>query len=227
MNTDNFDDFIEDDLFELSLSGEDTISCLCFSIFEEPAEPVGTGFIVDKTGLFVSAGHNFKYDGRCLKAMFRGEVYELDLLYKEYTCREPIEFAIGRLRNFKETIQEPIIANNEAAAPGSKISLCGCKEHIVPQSEILETIELPSTRKVFKQRVDRVIPEIGVSHPLRIIVEESKGVAIPFEEIDPPQKLNGFSGGPVYIENKILGIITSHCFIKSDYWLPVLKQFQN
>ena len=115
---DDFDDFTKEDLYESPSGDEDAISCLCFSIFREPSQPsepsypIGTGFIVDKNGLFVSAGHNFKSDDGCLKAKFRGKIYDLEILDKEYIEREPIEYVIGRLHDFNETITEPVFANN-------------------------------------------------------------------------------------------------------------------
>ena len=61
MTLDDIDDFLDEEVEEITLRDEDSISQLCFSIFDSVDNtPIGTGFIVDKTGLFLSARHNFK-----------------------------------------------------------------------------------------------------------------------------------------------------------------------
>ena len=219
----DIDDFIDDEADNLNLKEEDNISNLCFSVFDSVLEaPIGTGFIVDKSGLFVSAGHNFKTED--IKAFFQGKAYDIELLEKEYTEREPIEFAVGRLLKFNTDIQEPVLATDEYLNIGTNVKLCGLKQAIVAQSEVLEEVTLKSGIKVYKQRIERIIPEIKRNNPLSVIIEDSKGFAVPFETIDQTLNIHGFSGGPVYIGNKIYGIITSHCYIKTDYWLPSLNK---
>lgn len=220
----DIDDFLEDESDNLNIKEGDNISNLCFSVFDsESGAPIGTGFIVDNYGLFVSAGHNFKTEDN-IKAYFQGKEYDIKLLEKEYVEREPIEFAIGRLLNFDLEIQEPTFATEENLNIGFEIKLCGLKKDIVHQSEILEKISLPSGILIYKQRVGRIIPEIRRNNPLSIVIEDSKGFAVPFETIEKALNIHGFSGGPAYVGNKIYGIITSHYFIKTDYWLPLLNK---
>lgn len=225
MNDYNIDDTLDEEWDDIPLREEDSISTLCFSIFDSKnGLPIGTGFIVDKTGLFVSAGHNFKTDN--VKALFRGRVYDIKLLEKEYIEREPIEFAIGRLIGFNVDITEPLFVINDNCNVGTKINLCGCKQDVVNNSEILKKITLPGDIDIYKQRVERIIPEIRCNDPLFVIVKDSNGMAVPFEHHNQFRYLSGFSGGPAYIGNKIYGIITSHCYIKTDYWLPYLRKYQ-
>lgn len=220
----DIDDFLKEEADNLNIKEEDCISNLCFSIFNSATgSPIGTGFIVDNCGLFISAGHNFKTEDN-IRAYIQGKEYNIKLLEKEYIEREPIEFAIGRLLNFDLEIQEPIFATGEYLNIGSEIKLCGLKKDIVHQSEILERISLPSGITVYKQRIERIIPEIKRNNPLSIVIEDSKGFAVPFETIDQALNIHGFSGGPAYVGNKVYGIITSHCFIKTDYWLPILNK---
>lgn len=225
MNDYNIDDTLDEEWDDMPIIDEDSISTLCFSIFDcTSGAPIGTGFIVDKNGLFVSAGHNFKTDN--VKALFRGTVYDIQLLEKEYEEREPIEFAIGRLIDFNVDIPSPLFAINDDCNVGTKINLCGCKKDVVNTSEILKKITIPNGINIYKQRIERVIPEIKRNDPLFVIVKDSNGMAVPFEHHDQFRYLSGFSGGPAYIGNKIYGIITSHCYIKTDYWFPYLRKYQ-
>lgn len=218
----DIDDYLEDETDNLNIKKEDSISDLCFSVFDSVSDaPIGTGFIVDNSGLFVSAGHNFKTED--IKAFFRGREYDIELLKKEYIEREPVDFAVGRLLKFDTDIQEPVFATDESLKTGTNIKLCGLKQAIVAQSEVLEEITLKSGIKIYKQRIDRIIPEIKRNNPLFVIIEDSNGFAVPFETIEQALNIHGFSGGPVYIGNKIYGIITSHCYIKTDYWLPFIN----
>lgn len=225
MTLDDIDDFLDEEVEEITLRDEDSISQLCFSIFDcVDNTPIGTGFIVDKTGLFLSAGHNFKTSD--VKAKFRDEIFDIEILEKEYEPREPIEFAIGKLIDFNVDIPEPSFASGESCDIGTKINLCGCKKDLVNQSEVLDVITLPSGIPVHKQRISKEIPEIKWNDPLSPIVKDSNGIAVPFELHNQLCTLHGFSGGPAYIGNKIYGIITSHCYIKVDYWLPILRKYQ-
>ena len=226
MNIDEIDDFFDDEIENITIKEEDSISQLCFSIFDSVDNtPIGTGFLVDKTGLFLSAGHNFKTPN--VKAKFWGKVYDIELLEKEYEPGEPLEFAIGKLVNFDAYIPEPIFVSGQSCDIGTKINLCGCKKDLVNQSEVLDIITLPSGINVHKQRIIKEIPEIKKNDPLSAIVKDSNGIAVPFEHHNQLNTLCGFSGGPVYIGNKIYGIITSHCYIKVDYWLPTLLKYQD
>lgn len=226
MNIDDIDDFFEDEIENITLKEEDSISQLCFSIFDSVDNtPIGTAFLVDKSGLFLSAGHNFKTPN--VKAKFHGEVYDIELLEKEYEPREPLEFAIGKLVDFNADIPKPIFASGQSCDIGTKINLCGCKKDLVNQSDVLDIITLPGGINVHKQRIIKEIPEIKKNDPLSAIVKDSNGIAVPFEHHNQLNTLYGFSGGPVYIGNKIYGIITSHCYIKADYWLPTLLGYQD
>lgn len=225
MNIDDIDDFFDDEIENITIKEEDSISQLCFSIFDSiDNTPIGTGFLVDKSGLFLSAGHNFKTHN--VKAKFRGEMYDIEILEKEYEPREPLEFAIGKLVDFNIDVPEPSFAIGECCNIGTKIYLCGCKKDLVNQSDVLDIITLPSGINVHKQRITKEIPEIKRNDPLSIIVEDSNGVAVPFEHHNQLCNLHGFSGGPAYIGNKIYGIITSHCFIKVEHLLPTLQKYQ-
>lgn len=226
MNIDEIDDSFDDEIENITIKEEDSISQLCFSIFDSVDNtPIGTGFLVDKTGLFLSAGHNFKTPN--VKAKFCDEVYDIELLEKEYEPGEPLEFAIGKLVNFDADIPMPIFASGQSCDIGTKINLCGCKKDLVNQSDVLDIITLPSGINVHKQRIIKEIPEIKKNDPLSAIVKDSNGIAVPFEHHNQLNTLYGFSGGPVYINNKIYGIITSHCYIKADYWLPTLLKYQD
>lgn len=226
MNINDIDDLFEEESEEITLKEEDRISKLCFSIFDSNnGTPIGTGFLVNKTGLFLSAGHNFKTPN--VKAIFRGNIYDIELIEKEYEPREPVEFAIGRLIDFNIDVPEPSFAIGEVCEIGTKIDLCGCKKDLVNQSDVLDIITLPSGINIHKQRITKEISEIKKNDPLSIIVEDSKGIAVPFEHHDQLNTLHGFSGGPAYIGNKIYGIITSHCYIKADYWWPTLLKYQD
>lgn len=125
-------------------------------------------YTIFKTGLFLSAGHNFKTPN--VQALFRGKIYEIDLIEKEYEPREPVEFAIGRLIDFKIDVPEPSFAIGEGCDIGTKIDLCGCKKDLVNQSDVLDIITLPSGINVHKQRVTKEIPEIKKNNPLLVVV---------------------------------------------------------
>jgi len=225
MTLDDIDDFLDEEVEEITLREEDSISELCFSIFDSDCNtPIGTGFVVDKTGWFISAGHNFKTSN--VKAKFRSNVYDIELLEKVYEPLEPVEYAIGKLIDFNIDVPEPSFATGESCDIGMKINLCGCKKDLVNQSEVLDIITLPSGINVHKQRITKEIPEIKWNDPLSAIVKDSNGIAVPFELHNQLCHLRGFSGGPAYIGNKIYGIITSHCYIKVDCWLPVLRKYQ-
>lgn len=222
---DYFDDI--DDCFYIECNAEDdSVSRLCTAIYDATNNlPIGTGVLISSDGLFISAGHNFKNDDIKVEAYYAGRNYDVDVLYKEYDRTKLLDFAVGKLQAFNsqyclETTM-PILYDCSDLNVGSQIKIAGYKSTVVQNSDIIEEINPIEGVVVLKQRKEFSIISPDCSQ--RFISEILDGRGIFYMKCGDADAYKGFSGGPVYFDNKIYGIVISHYFLKSDYIRDMLR----
>lgn len=219
---DDIDDF--DEILPKQISEEDSISKLCIAIIDITNNRYkGSGVILTHSGIFVSVAHNFDKVDADYSAYYNQQLYEIEILYKEYE-RGKNDLVIGRLINFfpnnLSNEQCPVLTSCERLSVGTDVNISGYKSYELPDTEILERIT-HNGQNLVKQRICKqiTIPDI----PQEIVLKDYEGKVKVFMERIGAEKYCGFSGGPVYKDQNLYGLVISHFFLKSDYIKTHLK----
>ena len=214
---DDIDDPVEP--FLRKISSEDSISKFCIAILDITKNKYkGSGVILTPSGLFVSVAHNFDRPDTNYIAYYNQKLYMIEFLCKEYE-QGKTDLAIGRLINFIPTEVDrelyPLLISCEHLSVGEKVNISGFKSQELPEAEILERITLHDGLNLCKQRISKKVPVADISQ--EIVLKEYEGKAKVYMERVGAEKYCGFSGGPVYSNQNLYGLVISHFFIKSDY----------
>lgn len=215
---DDIDDF--DIISPKEISDEDAISKFCIAILDTNDKNIGSGVIITPQGIFVSVAHNFKMSDVAIDygAFYNNQHYEIEILYKEYEFGKT-DLVIGCLKNFIPTEvdidQYPLLIPCEHLSVGDKVIISGFKSLELPDAEILENFTFKPGRNLSKQRISKQIPKPDVSQ--EIVLKGYEGNAQVYMEREGAEKYEGFSGGPVYDDQNLYGIVISHFFLKSSY----------
>lgn len=191
----------------------------CIAIFNESEDKyIGSGFIIDKTGIFLSAGHNFKDTGIKYKAYYQQNEYEIETIYSEYDGIGKDLF-IGNLVGFKEDIDETFCfgradelqLNQRLYIKGfNSTEYGGISRSIQIKNHTLFEHDILTRLTVLEERKD--ISPIRHNVDSRLQCENIRLLDLP-----NPEKYYGLSGGPVYNQNKIYGVCIADMFIPMEY----------
>ena len=208
-------------------SMETMVPNICFPIISigfsksdiPDVNPVGSAFLIDSMGTFVTVGHNFN---RTSVAKFGAPNFtdfrEIELFHIEYDRDLGIDLAIGKLCGYKSNAHMPKLCSAKNLEIGTKLWLCGYKSFLVDGADEISVHKYGNGLTLHKQCIQKEVIEIPKNDFALIQrMKECNGSALPFESNSEGDKLKGYSGGPVYIGPNIYGVIVSHYFITSDY----------
>lgn len=221
---DIFDD-IDFEYGEPEFSKENSVSQYCIAIFDATNHrPIGTGVLINSQGLFISVAHNFNNEKCEIKAFFEGRVYNILQLYKEYELGKFYLF-IGQLVSFNSDAYSnsifPILAGPVQLEIRMKLCIAGFKELIITGTENLGISNPIADLHLIKQRLNSQVLEPDAIQK-SLLTELGDNFTF-FLRSEGAEKYKGFSGGPVYSDGKIYGIVVYHYFLKSDYITSILK----
>lgn len=204
----------EDDDFEVKPEN-------CIAIFNSTDDKyIGTGFIIDNKGIFLSAGHNFKNKEIEYKAYFRDCGYEIKSIYYEYDGKGKDLF-IGQLLDFHEFISNTFsLATTDKLKPEQELDVYGFNGK--PPFGIQNSIKI-GDHTLFEHKVitqlttfeKKEIDKTRHENDDERLKDENIKLLTSFNT----KKYSGLSGGPVYFGNKIYGICIADLFIPIEYVL--------
>lgn len=234
---DQFDDFDEDEILDdnvkLTFSEHDErIATQCIAIYgrieiEEGQlkgyrdNHIGTGFLIDNQGLFVSVGHNFKKVNEAHYAFYNGKTYDINLLRMEYVNDSNTDklkdLFIGELVNFKEYDIKSLRLFPFQNLPDYKdLRVCGFKGN---------PLRYPKLKKDIQVTENLCIDQYCVEVSLQSSAPTSTENHSIFRKIDiDTNRFKGLSGGPVYCNDKIIGILKGNVFLTSEYLISTLEE---
>lgn len=229
MNNEIFIDDIDDydDFSEECLAEDDTISKWSIAIFGKDSTPNGSGVLINNNGIFISAAHIFKNDNNILKAWFDDQIYEIEIIYKEYESGK-YDFLVGKLKDFQPIrfCELPILKDCVNLSIESSVFVSGFKRTRVITTELIKRINIDHQLELIKQRQESKIVDFHIAQKNIPIV--LRGDCLSWRKFTchakDDMKFSGFSGGPVYFKDKLYGVVLSNYFLKSDY---IMKKLDN
>lgn len=216
------EDFYDDIDDEISFSDEDEIVAQqCLAIYKLDIDTdvyVGSGIIVSKDGMFVSVGHNFK-DKCSYKAFFRDRSYNIQVIYKEYSIEHCLDLFIGKLLNFNH-IDIPLLGflPTDNLQIGTNLRVCGYKSTLIGDKPIHQGIIITPQLKVNQYSIDTHIlsRDEWINRNYNRYGQRQDCTIVKYIDINT-DKYSGLSGGPVYSDKGIHGILIADLFLPSEY----------
>ena len=229
MNNEIFIDDIDDydDFSEERNAEDDAISKWSIAIFGDASTPNGSGVLINNSGVFISAAHIFKNENNILRAWFDDQIYEIEIIYKEYETGNS-DFLIGKLKDFQPIrfCEFPILKDCVNLSFGSGVYVSGFKRTRVITTELIKRINIDNQFELIKQRQESKIVDFHIAQKNIPIV--LRGDCLSWREFicnaKEDMKFSGFSGGPVYFQDELYGVVLSNYFLKSDY---IMKKLDN
>ena len=184
----------------------------------------GTGFIVDNSGLFYTAGHNFykKERGRdpeklkCYALINNAlqPIQEIHLEYEPNADDTNKDFAYGKVLNFNNLAYTKTIQCNQPTALGYTCRVLN-----------FDKIESASWKNklfhLYKVPISIGTNSKSISNGYDITFDNSL-----FYTVDSGITLEGLSGGPILHNDEILGVLVSDCFVTKEYIDNTLKSYK-
>jgi len=212
----------------ISFSNEDEIiaqQCLAIYKSEQGKDKyVGTGVIISNEGLFVSVGHNFKEN--CIyKASYKSILYNIDVIYNEYSKEQCLDFFIGKLLDFNCSNSLVGFAPTDKLQIGANLRVCGYKATLIGDTPIHQGIIITPQLKVNQYCIDTHIlsKEEWLSHQVDMLTPRKDCNIFKYIDVNT-ERYMGLSGGPVYSTEGIHGILIADLFLPSEYILEHLSK---
>lgn len=176
----------------------------------------GTAFLVDDIGHFYTAGHNFFLRKRgeekpeklkCV-ALINGDFFPIQEIFIEYDfdCEgTKKDFAHGKIINFKNLPDTKTIEFDKPIALGYSIRKL--------DFEIIETVKWDE-KEFYLYKVPIAIGKNSKTMGVYVNISFDN---VLFYTTESGVTLEGFSGGPILFNDKILGVLVSDCFIIREY----------
>ncbi|MDE6019746.1 MAG: hypothetical protein K2H01_01935 [Ruminococcus sp.] len=199
----------------------------CVHIFKDnPEAHIGSGFLLNRDGLFISAAHNFKNKENTFFAVYDSKRYEIIEILNEYKKRDSYteedheckDLYIGILKNFNPSRDfNPGILSKENT---------NCDELRVEGYNSFQ--EAPFHRYQYEntELYHKLLRATKPNDNLILIgLRNSRENVLPFY-IPNSKKYGGLSGGPVFIGKQIYGCFIGDVFITSPYIICKLKEMR-
>lgn len=198
---------------------DQTVSDQCIAIFDAISDTyIGTGTLIDNLGMFISVAHNFNNVGYAYKAYYNNKVYEIRTLVMEYDPERCKDMFIGELIDFTEYDIKLLPLAEQPVDYDSEIMICGFKSRRIAQNPFKECIEI--TDKLEIQQYITKARVIDKEQWLKLL----NGKISPRENDDVCQYIDintsmykGLSGGPLYSNNGIHGILIGDVYLPVEY----------
>lgn len=233
-----FDDVDQGIQFEIS-DVERSISNNLLAIFNGTDDRyIGTAFIIDDKGTFISAGHNFKNLPIPHKLYWKNQELQYETIHIEYTeqhsynetALECKDVYIGRIINFENIQHSEIgIVKNEVENDLDLIVI-GVKSSKIPTYDkeiIIEPIMVNNQQLyIFYIKTNLTNPQNLASQPIHngdLRLKHNNIRCLDFKRVSP-RKYGGISGGPICIDGKVIGMVIADMFITMEYILQLLPQ---
>lgn len=199
----------------------------CVHIFKDnPEAHIGSGFLLNRDGLFISAGHNFKNKENIFFAVYDSKRYEIIEILNEYKKRDSYteedhdckDLYIGILKNFH---------------PSSDFNPGMLSTENVNYDELRVEgyntfLEAPFHRYQYEntELYHKLLRASKPNANLNVIgLRNSRENVLPFY-MPKFEKYRGVSGGPVFVDKNIYGCFIGDVFIKASYIIAKLNEMR-
>ena len=222
------DDLDIDDEY-INISSE--IENKCLVIYSHENNSLGTGFIIDNNGTFLSAGHVFKDASVGHYAYYKNVKYDYEEIFLEYMsielyskeskyCRD---LFIGKLLDFHEKVDNSFhLADSSSLKIEDPLFVMGYSKSnsFSETSQTIDntTLNLNKIRTVLCLHNDIIQKDKHRNMDLRLSMKNIKTI-----KLNNIERFHGLSGGPVFREKEIFGVFIADLFITSEYIMNVLK----
>ena len=225
MEIDDLD--IDDEYINVSSEMEDN----CLAIYSHENDSLGTGFIIDSDGTFLSAGHVFKDTSVENYAYYKNTKYKYDTIFLEYMpideyskeneyCRD---LFIGRLLDFHEKVDNSFhLADSSSLKIKDSLFVIGYSKHsnVIGTSQTIDntTLYLNKIHTALCSPSDIIQENKYRNMDLRLSMKNIRTI-----ELNNIERFHGLSGGPVFRNKEIFGVFLADLFITSEYIMDILK----
>ena len=230
-----FDDVDQVIQFEVS-DAERSISNNLLAIFNG-TEYIGTAFIIDDKGTFISAGHNFRNLSIPHTLYWKNQELQYETIHIEYT--EPHSYNettldckdiyIGEIINFEDIPHSEMSVIKEMEIDPDLIVI-GVKSSKIPTYDkeiIIEPIMINNQQLyIYYIKTNLTNPDNLASLPIHkgdLCLKHNNVRCLDFKRVSPC-KYGGISGGPVCMDGKVIGMVIADIFITIDYILQLLPK---
>lgn len=238
IDNDNLDkyDFIDDHFAEPPKGVFDNIKNIfpiIGCIFNDNDDfSLGTGFFINENGYFITAAHVLKNKELFYKALISDVKYDFEVIYFEYTetsNQSPLiclDFAICKIIDFQLNIAINFYLNSEPLV-NQVVKFSGYMR--INQPHKVAEIEVFSEKSVYLYKLtsndmkyDKPYREKTTNGEQlidnRLICKNTRSFKI--------KEYHGMSGGPVYTDNCVLGMLISDSYILSEYIVEKLSELK-
>lgn len=207
---------------------DDDVSEFCIAIYDKSTQKaIGSGVLLNSDGLFISAAHIFLDKEHDFRAYFDKKEYKIKFLCEEYIKGQK-DLSIGILKDFEKdkytSKSFPSLALSSGLGLKTKICVTGFKSVNLIETDLLDTIKPLNNLLIYKQRFSKEIIEPDSTHKSRLEGFAGHVTAFLHSSNDKYARYKGFSGGAVYINDTIYGIVLSFYFLNSSYIIDIIKK---
>lgn len=199
----------------------------CFPIYHLPTNKddkfdSGTGFLINDDGMFLSAGHVFKEGNEidAYNALFDGNEYQIKCIYREYNDEIAKDLFIGGLVNFNKKLPFcTTLGNSDLIVDGDYLAFAGynIRKDILGKDAMSDYIMQHSEHTFYGHALTaKLVPPENIE---RYKCSIDKRLMSPIMKVlsKVPKECHGLSGGPVYSDSIIYGVLLADVFVTSNY----------
>lgn len=188
---------------------------------------IGSGVLLNWDGVFITVAHNFKNASLPYNAFFAGRDYTIELIFAEYDVETCKDFYVGRLKDFEQNQVDRTKLVGFSAIHGPHLKVCGYKSKWINCPLITEDIHITDNLYVnqYVTQTNLITKENWLNLPGRRVSPRAKDDKCNYIDINT-DKFKGLSGGPVYSENGLHGLLVGDVFLLSQYVIAILSKFQ-
>lgn len=219
-----FDDLDEFEEITQFTELDSRIANQCIAIYSEDVY-IGTGVLLNDSGVFISVGHNFKQNYEHYHGFYDNTSFEISLIYNEYDEDSCDDFCVGKLAGFNTTRGNLLPLSVKNLDPNSILSVCGFKSKKLRITPIKLDIKVSDSILVdqYITKVQFLSKEEWIKRPGRKYTPRAKDDRFPLINIDA-NLFHGLSGGPIYTQEGIHGVLIGEMFVPSEYIKSVLEK---
>lgn len=233
----NFEEMLDDEFKEAPIGVFDNIEnifpiigCECNNIKEDS---LGTGFFINDVGVFLTAGHVLKDKSKSYYAIIKNEKYKFKVLFSEYPDngnQEPpncCDLAICQIIGLKLNI--PIVYSFVCnSLEDKKIFYSGYQGK--NSQNIISSVETFNKYHAYLYKFSDNDEKLNDAERKLIVngIEffDKRAICDNVKSFKCKRKVNGMSGGPVYYDKNVFGMLIGDSYILSEYIVEKLNELK-
>ena len=201
----------------------DSVKSACFLIINNgnPESSNGTGFIINSSGYFLTACHNIHEDVESCTAYYDNGEYLIRMIYKEYD-QEGKDFFLGQLKDFDNAPNITFdLLRTDSLTIGDSLHTYGFNQHhYYGESPIIRVNDI----SYYSHKLNLTLVTLEEKSAFRRLDPRIGNENIKLLNDFSTTKYYGLSGGPVYFENTVCGVLIADMFVPSYYIIETCRE---